>query len=266
MKICSIENCNKKHYAKGYCQYHYVKYRKDKKCTIKDCDNPYYAKGYCINHYCLYKRNGRPDYLKKIKYPNEICLIKNCNKKAVVKGLCRNHRQLKLKYNYTLKELEINHKKGKYNNNWNGGISDYPNHHLLKKNRLIKLESINCICEECGGKATEVHHKDNSKDNHNIDNLKGLCHRCHMQENHNSKYKILYGMTGKEIANKFNIKISLVHLRHKDGTLKKCIENNSFNSTKYINKFNMTLKEISKKLNISITTVYYKIKNNTLEL
>ena len=26
MKICNIENCNKKHYGKGYCKNHYYKY------------------------------------------------------------------------------------------------------------------------------------------------------------------------------------------------------------------------------------------------
>lgn len=31
-----------------------------KMCSIKDCDNKHFGKGYCINHYMVWRRNGSP--------------------------------------------------------------------------------------------------------------------------------------------------------------------------------------------------------------
>lgn len=59
MKICSVENCNKKFLAKGLCSLHYQRfkdygdplYEKPKKyCSIAGCNNPYDAIGYCGMH------------------------------------------------------------------------------------------------------------------------------------------------------------------------------------------------------------------------
>jgi len=51
----------------------------------------------------------------------------------------------------------------------------------MKKNRLKVLEESNFTCKYCGGKATEVHHKDGSKSNHEPENLVPVCHKCHMK-------------------------------------------------------------------------------------
>lgn len=61
---------------------------------------------------------------------------------------------------------------------------EYPNHHILKNNRLKKLESVNHKCEICGLKATEVHHRDNTKTNHEIANLMSMCRKCHINNYH----------------------------------------------------------------------------------
>lgn len=112
--------------------------------------------------------------------------------------------------------------KGINNINWKGGVSEYPNHHKLKKERLIKLEQTGYVCETCGGKATEVHHLDKTKIHHEIKNLVALCHKCHMGVYHSqpktsSKYLRLYGMTLGEIAKKVGCSPQLVamHLRNR---------------------------------------------------
>lgn len=74
--------------------------------------------------------------------------------------------------------------RGELNARWNGGNSEYKNHYLMKWARKFKLEAANNVCELCGGLATEIHHKDKSKDNHNINNLMALCHKCHMKNFH----------------------------------------------------------------------------------
>jgi len=70
--------------------------------------------------------------------------------------------------------------KGEKNVNWKGGIAEYPDHYKLKTNRKEILKKVGGRCEMCGGVAKIVHHKDESKDNHELDNLMALCYPCHV--------------------------------------------------------------------------------------
>ena len=76
------------------------------------------------------------------------------------------------------------------------------NHRGLKKNRLIVLENANYLCEKWGDTAIQVHHKDKSRNNHAIDNLRALCILCHKEVHCN------YGRMHlrKAIREKFNTK------------------------------------------------------------
>jgi len=87
------------------------------------------------------------------------------------------------------------------NHNWKGGISPYPNHYRMMKQRLIILME-KPKCERCGKKATEIHHKDENKSNHGLSNLMAICHPCHMR--FNSKYYRRYGLTLEEITKKLS--------------------------------------------------------------
>ena len=69
--------------------------------------------------------------------------------------------------------------KGSKNPRWNGGVSQYPNHYELKKNRLIVLNLRKWKCEICGEKAQQTHHKDGNKANHSLSNLQAVCKKCH---------------------------------------------------------------------------------------
>ena len=71
--------------------------------------------------------------------------------------------------------------KGSNNINWRGGVSEYPDHHSMKKARAKKLKIVGGKCEDCGEttKTLQVHHLDGSKDNHVLKNLKILCPKCH---------------------------------------------------------------------------------------
>ena len=76
------------------------------------------------------------------------------------------------------RKVDLNNK-GSKNCNWKGGIFEYPNHHKMKRNRLIKLKQQKEKCEICGKKAKTIHHLDKSKNNHNIKNLILVCCHCH---------------------------------------------------------------------------------------
>lgn len=142
------------------------------KCSI--CGDKHYAKGYCVKHYVIFKRTGSPQTIR-FSNKNKLCKIKHCNKFAHVKELCMMHYQ---RWRWH-KSFDFQSTKGKRNVNWKGGIAEYPNHYLMKKNRLIILLN-NPKCEICEKPATEVHHRDFTKNNHNLSNLMAICRKCNL--------------------------------------------------------------------------------------
>lgn len=58
-------------------------------------------------------------------------------------------------------------------------VFDYKNHYEMKKKRLEVLKRHGWKCDVCGGKAVEVHHADESDDNHDLNNLIPICRECH---------------------------------------------------------------------------------------
>lgn len=105
MKVCTIEGCEKKEKAKGFCSAHYARllkhgdplyihiYQKKepKKCSIEECDNEIMAKGYCVKHYKKWNRYGDP--LIENERIKRICTIDGCAVEYYSKGYCQNHYQ-----------------------------------------------------------------------------------------------------------------------------------------------------------------------------
>jgi len=134
---------------------------------------------------------------------NKQCKIDGCNRKYYARGFCYFHYR-RFKKNQPMEgELNI---KGERNPNWNGGISEYPNHSLMKRVRKEILKESNNVCHYCCGFANEVHHKDLSKNNHSKENLVACCRKCNSlpehRKPHTSKYKRIYGYTAKELIAK----------------------------------------------------------------
>ena len=75
---CSIEGCSGYRYARGFCESHYVKWRKYgdplrirlnnnglprgtvRECSIDGCSRLHTSRGFCSLHYGRWKRNGDP--------------------------------------------------------------------------------------------------------------------------------------------------------------------------------------------------------------
>jgi hypothetical protein len=66
---CSIEGCEGKHAAQGYCHTHYERWRihgdanfitvrTRPSCKESGCDEPHHAAGFCSNHYGRWSRHG----------------------------------------------------------------------------------------------------------------------------------------------------------------------------------------------------------------
>lgn len=52
-KLCSVDGCGRKFLAKGMCQLHYSRHRKQHgpKCSVEVCDNRAASRGLCVGHY-----------------------------------------------------------------------------------------------------------------------------------------------------------------------------------------------------------------------
>lgn len=202
---CKVEGCDRPFRALGFCNSHYTDSRGDRtteQCSKENCNKGVYAKELCRQHYNYKTRK----YQKKQRK----CIVVECNIKTTA-IYCWPHME-RLKHNLPL-DLNIDCRKGFRNIRWNDGVSQYPNHSLLKKNRENKLKKV-VLCEICKiNKAKETHHKDYRKNNHSVNNLLGLCSKCHGKLH--SKYKRLYGFYLKELISFFNVSQGTISNWHK---------------------------------------------------
>jgi len=76
-KICSIEGCNEKHLAKGYCGKHYREQIRKRKCSVDGCSKKQFAKEFCYGHY--------------FKQREKRCTKENCSRPYHSKGFCKTH-------------------------------------------------------------------------------------------------------------------------------------------------------------------------------
>lgn len=156
-----------------------------------------------------------------------MCAYPDCSRKIrSVAKYCYRHEQHIAKCKEFKVPVGTDLRKGKNNHNWNGGVFKYPNHTEMKRVRLEKIEQVGARCEECGEQKIpsklDVHHRDGSKSNHDIDNLLLLCKKCHLGIYHKGeigrKRKKVKGLIVREVAEKvgcsFNTaKLHLTNLR-----------------------------------------------------
>lgn len=145
----------------------------------------------------------------------------------------------------------------------------YKKCYTWQKNRKIKISLSGGVCEKCGEKGREVHHKDKSFDNHSMDNLQFLCRSCHALEhssgigNHNSCHSKIYGVSLIKIAIEHDVPYSFVWRLHKHGKLEEFIDTKNYNiiretysGSKFKKICGYTLQEIGDKLGVSRQRVY----------
>lgn len=122
---------------------------------------------------------------------------------------------------------------GDKNPNWKGEMAKYPNDGETRRNRLKKLKDTNGKCEICEKSAYCMVYLEDPKINHEINNLSILCRRCyelfrsggkHLGFGRTSKYIRLYGMTLREMQEKYGIFTHECLALHKKSLLKDKIE------------------------------------------
>lgn len=93
-RICSIQDCGRKHEAHGYCKLHYRRSKDGRpmdgskppkpKCSVPDCDRDARSRGYCMSHYKTRYYNTRTN-------PKNTCTLGSCRKPHHARGLCYKH-------------------------------------------------------------------------------------------------------------------------------------------------------------------------------
>lgn len=102
---CTVNGCTRPHKSRGYCQTHYMQFRRgapvceeiktrvrDKlpTCSIKGCENDVKANGLCAMHYQRKLRHGHTRYTDR-KKPAKTCEIPDCGNIFYAKGMCHAH-------------------------------------------------------------------------------------------------------------------------------------------------------------------------------
>jgi hypothetical protein len=134
----------------------------------------------------------------------------------------------------------------------------YENYHIMERHREIKRFLTGGKCEDCGKRGCLIHHIDKTRYNHEVENLRFLCQKCHMKYHkqdmvYHSKYKLLYGKSMDEISTEFSVSYHNIYKLHKMGNLARFIKNpyTITPSTKFTRKFGLTLRELGDKLGVT---------------
>lgn len=103
--VCTLEGCDRPHKARGYCQTHYMQFKRGitpvgpirtrvsanpDECAEDGCSEPVKAKGLCKMHYQRLLRHGHTMYRDR-KTAAKSCAVDACDNHAYAKGLCHAH-------------------------------------------------------------------------------------------------------------------------------------------------------------------------------
>lgn len=109
MRRCSVASCERPFYAKGYCQMHWSRWKRNgdpllvngvrdgslsTTCQAPGCERPRFTKsGWCETHYRRIRRTGTADAGTPVRVmrASRTCSIKGCERKHYGRGWCNMH-------------------------------------------------------------------------------------------------------------------------------------------------------------------------------
>lgn len=106
-RTCSIDGCESPVLAHGWCNRHYLRWRRhgdptvdlrssprpDREtvtCTIEGCDRPHEARGWCQMHYFRWLRHGDPT-MRLLPERDPVCSVEGCDRPHAARGYCATH-------------------------------------------------------------------------------------------------------------------------------------------------------------------------------
>lgn len=151
MKICSVEDCTRKFYAKNLCSMHYQRLkiygdthyqRTESVCSVDGCIKKYKSHGYCNSHLFAHERYGDPLYVRE-RYTQ--CKVDGCLNKHCALGFCTKH------YTRFKKHADISR-----NDAYTYGLWEHPLYHTWW-NMLQRCNNPNSISyKNYGGRGIKV--------------------------------------------------------------------------------------------------------------
>lgn len=105
---CSVEECERPKYARGWCDAHYERWqktgdirpdvpiesrqkRKGLTCKVRECTRPVIARGLCVGHVRRMDKFGDTLESKPLMRPRTGCAVDECNNPHAAKGWCDVH-------------------------------------------------------------------------------------------------------------------------------------------------------------------------------
>jgi hypothetical protein len=107
MRLCSVDGCERTHFALGYCRKHHARFRKfgdptvvklvrserpHPICMIPGCGRDHFGGGYCAMHKARVGSTGDPHTVKKVaRGDSEFCKVDGCGERYRARGYCWTH-------------------------------------------------------------------------------------------------------------------------------------------------------------------------------
>lgn len=99
---CTVDGCERKHYARDLCEKHYRRWRRTgnvhiiarpRCCSVEGCEHPVDANGLCHGHDQRVRRNGDPEPERPLtrRRHDPICQVDDCDREVHAHGWCRTH-------------------------------------------------------------------------------------------------------------------------------------------------------------------------------
>lgn len=120
---CKVESCSRVLEAKGYCQAHYLRFKKGQDignrpiqsrekqegfCTVEGCTLSQKRKGYCLGHYTRTRNNKDLNVPLKVRVKRDpICGVFGCSKEQHALGYCMNYYGKLLRYKKTVELINM---------------------------------------------------------------------------------------------------------------------------------------------------------------
>lgn len=127
----------------------------DRTCTVDGCDRKHLARGYCMTHYHRMREHGSVELPPRRPRPKIIrqCKIDDCQKQARSLGLCEMHYTRLTRTGDPLTTKTQARGKGPANHNWVGDRVSYIGAHCRVKRE--RGSARRHACTDCGGPAVE---------------------------------------------------------------------------------------------------------------